>query len=179
MAKISINLLPQEYLSNEIKQAKFHKVQLLSSAAIVLVAFLATIAVGIRYLQSQNIRAVEAKIVEGEEKVIELAGRQTSLFLIKNRLSTINQYLGITSKQVSTYALLERLLPSRIGISALTVDRSGDAQLVAVVPDILTLDDLISDLTSDSSGKISRVSVESLNRGREDTYRISLKIQTK
>lgn len=174
MARISINLLPREYLSDEIKKAKFYKVQLMSTAAILLVAFFASIAVGIRFLQSQNIRAVEAKIVEGEEKITQLAGKQTSLLLIKNRLSTINQYLGVTSKQVSTYALLDGLLPSQIGISSLNVDRSGDAQLVAVIPDVIILDTLISDLTS-----VSEVSVESLNRGRENTYRISLKIKTK
>lgn len=178
MAKLSINLLPQEYLSEEVKKAKFYRVRLLSFSAIMLVVFFSAVALALGFLQSQNIKAVEARITEGEEKVTELVSRQTALLVIKNRLSTINQYLGVTSKQVSTYNLLEQVLPERIALSSLAIDKAGDASLVAVVPDGVTLDQLIADLTS-RSDKIASVSLESLNRGRDESFRVSLKIKPK
>lgn len=177
MAKLSINLLPQEYLSIEAKKAKFYRVRLLSISAIMLVFFFSAVALSLGFLQSQNIKAVEAKIAEGEEKVTQLAERQTALLLIKNRLSTINQYLGVTSKQVATYNLLEQVLPERIALSSMSIDKAGDASLV-VVADVFTLDQLIADLTS-RPDKIASVSLESLNRGRDESFRVSLKIKPK
>ncbi|KKQ76509.1 MAG: hypothetical protein US99_C0070G0011 [Candidatus Daviesbacteria bacterium GW2011_GWF2_38_6] len=77
--------------------------------------------------------------------------------------------------------MLNQLLPSGLNISSYTIDRSGEAVVVGVVSDGESVDNLIVGLTSKSeaSDKISRVSIENLNRGRDGLYRISLKIQTK
>lgn len=181
MNKISINLLPVEYATEEIKKAKFYKLQLIGVAAVVTVTFFASLTVALGVLQSQNIKEVEAHLEEGEERVLQLKDRQASLIVIKNRLSTINQYLGVTSKQVSVYSLLNQLLPPGIGISSLVIDRSGEASIVGVAADGDSVDELISGLISNSEAKdmVSLVSVESLNRGRDGFYRISLKIKTK
>lgn len=181
MEKISINLLPLEYAAEEIKKAKFYKVQLLGVAAILLVVFFASLTVALRILQSQNLRQVQAALSQEEEKVSQLKDRQAALLVIKNRLSTINQYLGVTSKQVSTYNLLNQLLPSQLGISSLSVNRSGDAFVVALAPDSFTLDKLVSNLISkeDSAQKILQVSIDTLTRGKDGIYRISFKIKMK
>src|SRR3989344_749919 len=152
MEKISINLLPLEYAAEEIKRAKFYKVQLLGIVAILLVVFFSSLTVSLRILQSQNLRKVQATLSQEEEKVLQLKSKQAALFVIKNRLSTINQYLGVTSKQVSTFNLLNQLLPPQVAISSLSVNRSGDAFVVAMVPDHLILDNLVSSLVSKDDG---------------------------
>lgn len=181
MSRISINLLPIEYAAEEIKKAKFYKIQLIGAAAVVAVTFFASLIVALGVLQSKNIKEVEARLGESEEKVLQLKDRQASVFVIKNRLSTINQYLGIPSKQVSIYTLLNQLFPPSIGISSFSVDRSGQALVVGVAADGGSLDALIASLTSNSEAgdKISQISIENLNRGRDGLYRISLKIKTK
>lgn len=181
MEKISINLLPLEYATEEIKRAKFYKVQLLGVVAILLVVFFTSLAVALRILQSQNIREVQTTLSQEEERVSRLKDRQTSLLVIKNRLSTINQYLGVTSKQVSTFNLLNQLLPPQLAISSLSVNRSGDAFIVALAADNLTLDNLVSNLISkdDKSQKISQMSIDTLTRGRDGIYRISFKLKMK
>lgn len=181
MSKISINLLPIEYTAEEIKKAKFYKIQLIGVAAVIAVTFFASLTVALGVLQNQNIKEVKARLGESEERVLQLKDRQTSMFVIKNRLSTINQYFGVTSKQVSMYSLLNQMFPPGISISSFAIDRSGEAVVVGVAADGERVDDLISGLTSNSeaSDKISQVSIENLNRGRDGLYRISLKIKTK
>lgn len=179
MEKISINLLPLEYATEEIKKAKFYKVQLLGVVAILMVVFFASLTVALRILQSKNLREVQATLSQEEEKVTLLKDRQAALFVIKNRLSTVNQYLGVTSKQVSTYNMLNQLLPPQLAISSLSVNRSGDAFVVAMASDYLTLDNLVSSLVSkdERSKKISQMSIDTLTRGRDGIYRISFKLK--
>lgn len=181
MSKISINLLPVEYTAEEIKKAKFYKIQLIGVAAVAIVTFFASLTVALGVLQNKNIKEVMARLGESEEKVLQLKDRQASIFVIKNRLSTINKYFGITSKQASIYTLLNRVFPPNVSISSFAVDRSGEAVVVGVAADGGSVDDLIYGLTSNSelSDKISQISIENLNRGRDGLYRISLKIKTK
>lgn len=181
MSKISINLLPIEYATEEIKKAKFYKIQLIGVVAVVIVTFFASLIVALGVLQSQNIKKVEARLGESEEKVLQLKDRQASVFVIKNRLATINQYFGITSKQVAVYSMLNQLLPPGFSVSSFAIDRSGEAVVVGVAPDGESVDNLIAGLTSnqEAGDKISQVSIDNLNRGRDGFYRISLKIKTK
>lgn len=179
MEKIAINLLPPEYKAAEAKAAKFYKVQVISVAAVMLVVFLASLALALRILQNQNIKAAQANLTDQEQKVSQLKGRQASLFVLKNRLSAINHY-ATTSIQAQTYRLLDKLLPPQIVINSLAVDRQGIAFIVAVVQDPLRLDTLISNLISkEAEGQVSEVSIESLNRGRDGIYRISFKVKPK
>lgn len=181
MSKISINLLPVEYTAEEIKKAKFYKIQLIGVAAVIIVTFFASLTVALGVLQNKNIKAVEARLGESEEKVIQFKDRQSSVFVIKNRLATITKYFGVTSKQAAVYSMLNQLLPTGISVSSLVIDRSGEAVVVGVAADGESIDNLIADLTSntETGDKISHISIENLNRGRDSFYRISLKIKTK
>ena len=97
---------------------------------------------------------------------------------MKNRLATIDKYLGEPSIQSSMYTLLEKLIPQSVAVTALSVGLAGDTTIIAVVPDSTSLDNLMLNLLSSDRnvGKIKQVSIESLNRGRDGVYRLSLKI---
>ncbi len=92
MTKIAINLLPLEFRDQEIKEAKFYKIQTLGIAFIFLMIFLAFLTAALRYLQSQKISQVQVKLNQSEQKVSGLSSTQASLILLKNRLMAINQY---------------------------------------------------------------------------------------
>lgn len=179
MAKISINLLPPEIMAQELKKAKFFKVQFAGIAIVLVMVFLTSLTVALQILQSRSIAVIQATLAEEEQKVTDLKDTQASLFLLKNRLNVINQYFGTSSQQSSMYKLLDKLIPVSVLINAITIDKTGGVILLATVPDSLILDNLVSNLTTQeiNDGKISQVSVETLNRGRDGFYRISFKIK--
>ena len=180
MAKISINLLPPEIMVQELKKAKFYRIQFVGITVVLAMVFLASLTVALRVLQSHSIAVIQATLAQEEQKVSDLKDTQVSLFLLKNRLNVINQYFGISSKQSSMYKLLDHLIPVSVLINAITIDKTGGVILLATVPDSLVLDNLVSNLTTQETneGKISQVSIETLNRGRDGFYRISFKIKT-
>lgn len=178
---ISINLLPADFMAEEIKSAKFYKVQAIGVSIILIMIFLASLTVALRILQSNNISKIQLKLSEAEKRVLTLKDRQVSLVLLKNRLSTISQNTEEASKQNIMYNLLNKLIPPSVSITSLALDKSGNAAVVALAPTSDVLDNLITALSSKESNqdKISQVSIESLNRGRDGVFRISLRLTTK
>lgn len=178
---ISINLLPPEIKTQERKKAKFYKIQFTGVVIILTMVFLASLTVALRILQSRRITQVEAKLNESQKRVSDLKSTQGSLFILKDRLTVINQYLGVSSKQTSVYKLIESLLPQSVVINAVSIDKASEVTLLAVVPDSTTLDIMVNNLIAEEAneGKISQVSVDNLNRGRDGLFRVSLKIKPK
>lgn len=179
MAKIAINLLPIEFRTQQITAARFYKIQAVGVAAVLVMFFLSALTIALRFLQSQNISQIQNKVIASEQKISDLKNTQGSMLLLKNRLTTINQYLGTASKQAQMYQLITTLLPASFSVSSISVDKDGEILISGVVPDSASLDNLINNLTSQSSNqdKISQVSLESINRGRDGVYRLSLKIK--
>lgn len=177
--KIAINLLPIEFTQAEVKRAKFIKIQTIGVAAILLMVFLSSLSVTLRILQSQNIKSVQTQVSASEQKISNLKDKQISLLLIKNRLAVINQYLGNSSKQTAMFILLERLIPSSISINSAIIGKSGDISILALIPDSLTLDNMINNLTdkTQNEGQIRQVSIDSVSRGKDGVYRVSLNIK--
>lgn len=181
MAKISINLLPPEFMAEGLKAGKFYKIQAIGVAIILGMSFLASLIIALRILQSHNIVLVQARFTEVQQRVSDLKSTQASLVLLQDRLKIIDQYLGIPSEQTSMYKLIDKLIPLSISVNGLTVDRNGETVLVASVADSESLDKLIEGLTTKESNQdiVKEVSLESLNRGRDGVYRVSLKIKPK
>ncbi len=181
MQKIAIDLLPEEFRVQERKKTKFYKIQFAGIALILLTIFLSSLTVALRILQSQQSLQIQTRTKEAEQKISNLKTTQASLLLLKNRLITINQYLGTPSKQAQIYNLVERLMSASSSITTLSVSKSGEVLVVAAAPDGRSLDNLIDSLTSKESNedKIKKVGIESLSRGRDGAYRLSFKITPK
>lgn len=178
---IFINLLPPEFLSEEIKMAKFYKIQTIGVIVILVMIFLSSLTVSLRILQSHNIAQIQTKLSSIESRIEGSKDKQASLFVLKNRLATINKYLGQPSKQNQMYELLNKLLPSSITLSSLSIDRNGDLLITAISSDSVGLDNFITSLSTSETNeeKIDKVSVDSFNRGRDGIYRVGLKISSK
>lgn len=177
--KIAINLLPIEFTEAEVKRAKFIKIQTIGVAVILVMVFLSSLSVSLRILQSQSIKSVQTQVSATEQKISGLKDRQVSLLLIKNRLAVINQYLGNSSKQVAMFILLDKLLPPSISINSTTVDKDGGILILALIPDSLALDNLMNNLTdkTKNESQIKEVALDSISRGKDGVYRVSLKIK--
>ncbi|MDO8573526.1 MAG: hypothetical protein Q7R77_02120 [Candidatus Daviesbacteria bacterium] len=178
--KISINLLPPEDIALAIQRAKFYKIQLIGIIIILTMIFLTSLTVALRILQGRSMAPVQTKVVAAEQRVSDLKSTQGYLMLLKDRLKVIDQYLGVSSKQSLVYQLMDKLIPPSVIINAISINQAGVVTFVAIVPDSISLDNLLSNLTDQESndGQIREVSVESLNRGRDGFYRISFKIKS-
>lgn len=181
MAKISINLLPPEILAEQIKGSKFYKVQLIGITVILMMVFLSSLTVALRILQNKNVVMAQAEMDAVSQQVSKLKSTEASLYILKNRLAVISKYLGVSSKQSSMYTLIDKLIPSSTVLNAVNVDKDGGVVLLLSVPDSASLDTLVTNLSQKDSNedKIDQVSIDSLSRGRDGIYRISLKIKSK
>lgn len=179
MARITINLLPTEFTSERVKDARFIKIQAFGVAMILLIIFLSSLTIALRLLQSQRLKQVEGNLDGARQTVVSFQSRQVSLVALKDRLNGIHKYLGVSSPQAQMYNFLIEILPSSIAINSFTVDQSGNAAFSATVPDSALLDSLIMDLTNKekNQGRIKEVSIDSLNRSREGVFRVGLKIK--
>ncbi len=181
MAKISINLLPPEILTEQIKGSKFYKIQLIGITIILMMIFLSSLTVALRLLQNKNIVMAQAEMDAVSQQVSGLKSTEASLYILKNRLAIISKYLGVPSKQSSMYKLIDKLIPSSVALNAVNVDKEGGVVLLLSAPDSDSLDTLIANLSQKeiNEDKIDQFSIDSLNRGRDGIYRISLKIKSK
>lgn len=179
--KISINLLPPEIATQALKQAKFYKVQAIGLAIILVMIFLASLTLTLRILQGSRISLYKEKMAQAEQQISELKGIQASLLVLRSRLTVISQYLGVSSKSVSMYQLVGKLIPPSVAVNGISVDSTGGVLLTVLIPDIQSLDDLVNNLTTkeNNEDKISQISIESFNKGRDNLFRVSLKIQQK
>lgn len=180
MANIAINLLPIEFTQAEVKRAKFYKVQAIGVAIILAMVFLSSLSVALRILQSQNIKGVQTQVSASEQKISQLKDKQASLLLLKNRLGTIEKYLSLPSKQTENFKLLDKLIPPSVSISSVSVDKSGSINILGLVPDSTTLSNLIDNLTDKdrNNNLIKQVSLDTVSRGRDGVYRVSLTIKS-
>lgn len=177
--KISINLLPPEALLEQTKKTNFYRIQVVGIATILFLIFLASLTLALQILQNHNISNVKVKVASAEQRVEGLKNTQVELLILKDRLSVIGQYLGISSKQSMIYKLVNKLIPPSAVVNAVTVDKDGIVTLLALIPDRESLDLFISDLLDQEKNddQIAQVSIDSLNRGLEGMYRLSLKIK--
>ena len=179
--KISINLLPPEIITEQTKNTKFYKIQYFGVFIILVLIFLTSLTLALQILQSRNIVTAQAKVSESQQKVESLKNTQVALFVLKNRVSVISQYLGVPSKQSSTYRLIDKLIPPTSVINGISVDKSGTVVLSALLSDTESLDVLLGNLTDKekNENQFDEVSLDSLNRSKNGVYRISLKIKPK
>lgn len=179
MEKISINLLPKEFTEEQIKRTKFYKIQKLSIFIILLLIFFSILTVSLRILQSGQHSTNKAVAEEAEQRVAVFANKQASLVILSDRLKVIKQYFGVSSKQVEMYNLINALLPQGLLINQISLG-GGEVLISAITSDVQTIDRILNDLLDEGKNeKISKIAIESFNRGRDGIYRINFKIATK
>lgn len=183
MERISINLLPQEFRAEEIRRSKFYKVQFISISIVLFMVFLSILTVSLRILQNGHLKVAQVKVTDAEARITsqDLLTRQTQLLLIKNRLNAIDQYLSTPSKQTEMYNLVNSLLPQAVIISAASVGADGTVSISALTSDENALDQLFADLLDKqkNEGKIEKVAIEALSRGRDGVTRLSFRVEGK
>ena len=180
MSNISINLLPIESTEIRTENQRRKFIQTISIVSLLTLFFLASLIVTLRILQSQNLKNITAKSLEQENKISSLRDKESTLVLLKDRLNLISKITANPSKQKQIYNLIVNEIPTTINVSSLSLDGSSNLSINAVASDSNALNSLFLALASDQTFKeISGVSVESLSRGRDGLFRVSLKLIAK
>lgn len=172
MEKISINLLPQEFISEQIKKGKFYKIQAIGVMIVLLMIFLSILTLSLRVLQSGSLNAASLRADEAEKRVSTLVPKQAQLVLLKNRLQAIEGYIGKPSKQAEMYGLTRNLLPANLLVNQISVGGKGEVLISAQTSNVQDIDGLVESLLD------FNVVIDSFNRGRDGIFRISLRVET-
>ena len=114
-----------------------------------------------------------------EERVLVFKDKEAELSVLKNRLSLINQ---VHKTKVSENSLIYRnalnYVSPEVNISSISVDRSGNVLTSIAAPDISSLEQTFSNLTSDKAfEEISQIDIDSLSRSRDGIYRANIRLQ--
>lgn len=178
--KISINLLPQEVVLNQVKQKKFYKIQTISVAVVLFFIFLTSTTFALRILTRQNATLAKEEFESAQNRVSQFSSKETQLTLLKKRLNMIDS-LSKPSKQRAMFNLVISLIPESVIISSQQVDQSGNVVLTAIVSSTDDLEAVTDNLLDKEKNedRISKVDLESLSRGREGVYRVNIKITAK
>ncbi|MDP3973857.1 MAG: hypothetical protein Q8P92_03410 [Candidatus Daviesbacteria bacterium] len=179
--KITINLLPHLEPKNVAAQRRFQKVQLISTLVILLLFFAVSTSFALTILQKANLDKATRQVSDSEKAVSQQQSKEVSLTVLKNRLVSIDQIQSVPSKHREIFTLVNNLTPQSIFANSLSTDKSGNLIVSFISASIVDLDLFIEDLINKdkNEGKIASVDVDSLSRGRDGIYRISLKISTK
>lgn len=177
MAKFSINLLPPESanITKEIRRRKL--VQTISVTTLLIMFFFSSLVITLRFLQSRNINEVGSKSQEQENKISGFRSKESSLVLLKDRLTIISKLTNSPSKQKMIYDAIVSSIPADISVSSMTLDAAGNLSISAAADNVNSLTNFFAIFSSDELFKISSgVNVESLSRSRDGLYKTSVKI---
>ncbi len=179
MNTFTINLLPPEFAREEKLKQKFRRVQLISIAVVLFLIFISTATAGLRFLQIQEVRSVEARVKDSEGKVLSLKDKEIGLAVLKNKLSSIKEISKDSSEQARLFEQLNSVLPKDIRITSFTISDKQAISISGVSPSAAILEDFFSSaLASSDGGKdgFNKITLETLSRGREGVYRFSLQL---
>lgn len=109
--KILINLLPQEFTKSQIEQAKYYKLRLIAVLSLMLMIFLASTTVALRFLQNQQLDQAKFIYAAAQDQVSQFKQTEVSLVVLKDRLNNISQINATSSKQNAMYNLVNSLTP--------------------------------------------------------------------
>lgn len=179
--KVSINLLPSEFTTGQLKKQKFYKVQAIGIGIILFMIFLSSLTFALQVLQNQKLSGLQNQLVSAEGKVSQFQETEASLVILKNRLGGISKYVGVSSKQTELFKLINNLLPQSLIVSQLSVDKSGNILITAVTTDSFAVDQFIDSLTSQETneGKINTVVLDNFVRGGDGIFRLGFRITPK
>ena len=176
MKGISINLLPTETTTLRKQVAVVKKIRFFSIIFLLMMFFLASLLITLRVFQTQTIGRFQAEAQTSEEQIVLLRERESTLILLKDRLDQIAVIESLPSKPREMYELFMEKLGTA-NISSISIDSNGDLSLSASVSDAVGLTNMLTTLTTNENfNKITSVNLDSLSRGKDGTYKFSLKL---
>lgn len=179
MNSILINLLPPETALNLKHQKKFRVIQRISTIALLIMVFLASVTIPLRIMQDKNFQNIDAAAKSQVQTIEQLRKKEISLTVLKNRLSLITKVSNDPKTQTIAYNLVNELT-NNLAIGSIQIDKNGAAAITINFANASSLDTFLNNITNKiASDKLSQVSIDSLGRGPDGIYRADFKLKLK
>lgn len=178
MDKIKINLLPPEIKEKEKKDVRQSLINKISIALLgVLILFTSGILAVVIY-QGSTINLLNADIEKEKSRIQSQKDKETIVFLLKNRIDTINQFTNKRYKQGEIYDLITGLFPQDVALRTILVDKTTKVAVLGNTESPLALQTLFDNLTDPKTneGKIETVTVENLSNNQSGKINFDLSI---
>lgn len=178
---LMVNLLPLDILLKRKQHSKFAFISKVSVAVLVVLVFLTSTTFALRFSQTLKLKETEQGLVVAEGRINSLTDKEGQLVALKKRLDSISSILGGDSKRKSIFNMVVYLIPPDIQVLEVSVDKSGNMNLVLNSSSLASIQILFDDLGNKekNSDLISKVNLEGLSLGRNSIYNFSLKITSK
>ena len=180
MGLISVNLLPAEFILEQVKKQKFYKIQYIGISVLLLVFFLSSLTISLRVLQSQKNGQIQQQFTELTQRVGTVKAKEDTIVGLKARLATISQYSDKPSTSNILYHFIDQTLSSQVAIDSFAISPNGEISLVLVLGDVGVLDNLIQTLSNKPPDNIhiDQMSVDNIGRSGDNSYRLSLRLKS-
>ena len=115
-----------------------------------------------------------------EDKVSTFKDKEATLVVLKNRISVISQLINKVNIQSAMFNLVTEKLPTSATITSISVDRARNVLISLLLPNSSALEQTLSNLAGDDVfEKVNKIDIEGLSIGKDQIYRINLKLLTK
>lgn len=178
MDRISINLLPPELKLSKKKEKKKQLAVRISVSVLVLMIIITGSLIGMSVMQSSSLETESRRLESLQTQVSTYKEAEGIAYLLKNRLSGIEQAAGRKFPQTEAFNMLTQLTPDLVNLYAFKVDKASKVNLQGLTDYPGALETYFTNLTDPkiNEGKVTKVTVNSLNKGTTNTIRFDLNI---
>ena len=165
MQKITINLLPAEFLVEKKRRAKKSVYLRISIIAFVFGIIVATAVLLVRLNQSRELADLETQLNNEKARVSAQSEAEESSSLLKNRLAKINVLSNKESVPVQAYNLITNIMPIGTEVISFSMMKDNLVSLTVETRDTESLDNLFTNLLDSKSnqGFITGVKLENIH----------------
>lgn len=169
MDKIKINLIPEEIKAKAKKEAKQALVNKISIALLGLLIITTSGILATVIFQGTTLNSLNERIEKEKFEVQRYKDVEAVVNLLKNRIDTINQFSNKRYKQRDVFDLLTSLFPKGVSLQSLQIDKTTKVVVSGQTDETSSLKNLFDNLVDPkiNEGKISSVTVNSLNRSQQ------------
>jgi hypothetical protein len=177
MEKITINLLPEEFLVEKKLGAKRSLYLRISIIVFVAALIITSSILLLRLTQSQTLQSLEGEVDGSKNNISGLKENETAVFMLKNRLDKITQLSSKESVPVQSYNLFSKIVPSGVNISSFSMIKENIITATIETSDTAILDKLFENLLDPSlnEGHITNVKLENIRlQGNKITIEMTI-----
>ncbi len=173
-----INLLPPETLIASRESDRIRLVNRITISIFITLLFFTSITLTMRFLQNLEYSKANGSLVQAQEKFVDLKDKEGYVYLLKQRLTLINN-LNSDTKKTAVLNTVMSLVPSDISLTVISVSKSGGVELSATTSSLDSFNNFVDSLNNKekNSNLISKVDLQSMSVGKDNIVRFSLNIE--
>lgn len=179
MDKIKINLLPPEIKDKAKKEAKQALINKISVALLGVLILITSSVLAVVIFQAATVNFLNSDIQKEKSRIEGFKEAEVVVTLLKNRIGTINQFSTQRYTQSEVFDLITGLISPGIDFDSFEIGKSSKIAIRGKTDTTSALQTFFNGLTDPKTneGKITSVTVESLNKNQVGKINFELTVQ--